>query len=90
MLSAGMGSPGIHEIIQKSLLRLQYEEYNLPFDIVRRGVGEIPNYHFRDDALELWYAIMVYVKRVVDFFYSSDEDIIGDLELQDWIKEMYR
>ena len=55
MLSAGMGSPGIHELIQKSLSGLQYEEYNLPIDIVRRGLNEIPNYHFRDDALELSY-----------------------------------
>ena len=90
MLSAGMGSPGIHELIQKSLSPLQYEEYNLPIDMVRRGLNEIPNYHFRDDALELWYAIMAYVKRVVEFFYTSDEDIIDDLELQHWVKEMYR
>ena len=90
MLSAGMGSPGIHELIQKSVSTLKYDEYNLPLDIVRRGLGDIPNYHFRDDALDLWYAIMVYVKRVIDFFYTSDEDITNDLELQDWVKEMYR
>ena len=90
MLSAGMGSPGIHELIQRSLSLLRYDEYNLPLDIVRRGLGDIPNYHFRDDALDIWYAIMAYVKRVVDFFYACDEDIVGDLELQHWVKEMYR
>ena len=90
MLSAGMGSSGIHELIQKSVSTLNYDEYNLPLDIVRRGLGDIPNYHFRDDALDIWYAIMAYVKRVIDFFYTSDHDIKNDLELQDWVKEMYR
>ena len=90
MLSIGLGSPGIHELLEKSVQILKYDDYDLPLDIMKRGVDKIPKYHFRDDALEIWYAMMLWVKSVVGFFYTSDADISGDLELQDWIREIYR
>ena len=85
-----MGSTGIHELLQRSLHSLCYADYDLPLDIGKRGLEKVPNYHFRDDALEIWYAMMLWVKSVVGFFYSSDADVSGDLELQDWIREIYR
>merc|ERR1719189_262277 len=62
MFSIGLGSPGIHELLEKSVQILKYDDYDLPLDIMKRGVDKIPNYHFRDDALELWYAMMLWVK----------------------------
>ena len=90
MLSIGLGSPGIHELIQRSIHELQYDDYDFPLDVAKRGVTSIPNYCFRDDASEIWYAIMLYVKRVIEYFYSTDNDVLEDLELQDWVREIYR
>ena len=90
MLSVGMGSTGIHELLQRSLRSLTYVDYDLPLDIGKRGLEKVPNYHFRDDASEIWYAIMLYVKNVIGFFYSSDVDVLNDVEIQEWVKEIYR
>ena len=90
MLSIGLGSLGIHELLQKSLNELKYDDYDFPLEVAKRGVSDIPNYCFRDDALEIWYAIMAYVKEVLNFFYSSNDDVMEDLELQDWVMEIYR
>ena len=90
MFSVGLGSTGIHELLQRSLRSLRYDDYDLPLDIGKRGLEKVPNYHFRDDASELWYAIMLYVRNVLAFFYSSDNDVLDDVELQNWVKEIYR
>ena len=90
MLSVGLGSPGIHELLQKSIASLRYDDYDLPLDIGKRGVEKVPNYHFRDDASDIWYAMMLYVKTVIGIYYSSDDDVLNDLEIQDWVKEIYR
>jgi len=90
MLSVGLGSSGIHELIQKSIEDIRFEDYDFPSDVDNRGVKGIPNYYFRDDALSIWNAIEAYAKAVIEFFYQSDDDIKMDYELQDWIKEIYR
>ena len=81
MLSIGQGSPGIHELIMKSIDEIKYEDYDFPSDVYKRGVKNIPNYHFRDDALKIWDAIKEYGKEVISFFYSSNADILMDCEL---------
>ena len=56
----------------------------------RRGVAAIPNYHFRDDGLMLWFAIKRYIEKVVDIFYQNDDDVAKDYELQLWSIELCR
>ena len=90
MLSIGHGSPGIHELIIKCINAMKYEDYDFPSEIEQRGVKNIPNYHFRDDALKIWDAIREYVTSVLAFFYTSDVDVQMDCELQDWVYEMHR
>ena len=57
---------------------------------MNRDVGDIPNYHFRDDGLDLWNEIKNFVKDVIDIFYETDDDILGDWELQEWTSELVR
>ena len=89
MLSIGLGSPGIHELLEKSVQILKYDDYDLPLDIMKRGVDKIPNYHFRDDGLDIWFAIRGYVDEVVNIFYSTNKDVQEDYELQEWEMEIF-
>ncbi len=53
-------------------------------------MADIPNYHFREDGLKLWASIKDYTEDVVNIFYISNEDVVSDWELQEWVEEIYR
>ena len=90
-LSIGHGSKGITKLLQKSFNGFEFDnEFNFPHNIMNRDVGDIPNYHFRDDGLDLWNEIKNFVKDVIDIFYETDDDILGDWELQEWTSELVR
>ena len=36
---------------------------------------ELPNYFYRDDALQLWYAIEAFVKSILSVFYKNNQVI---------------
>ena len=89
-LSIGHGSNGIVELLQKSFVHLDFDlELNFPNNIEKRDVSDIPNYHFRDDGLEIWFAIRNYVDSVINIFYHTDQDILLDHELQEWEMEIF-
>uniref|UniRef100_A0A8C4SDC4 Arachidonate 12-lipoxygenase n=1 Tax=Erpetoichthys calabaricus TaxID=27687 RepID=A0A8C4SDC4_ERPCA len=54
----------------------------------KRGVSQLKNYFYRDDCLKLWDAIESFVSGIVDLFYSSDEDVKEDKEVQNWIHDV--
>lgn len=61
----------------------------LPKALESRGVmGPDLEYPYRDDALLIWNAIEAWVKAYVALYYSSDEDVAGDADLQEWGKEL--
>lgn len=45
---------------------------------------ELPHYPYRDDALLVWGAIEEYVDEYLDLYYSNDESVRTDSELQAW------
>ncbi|KAJ3582928.1 hypothetical protein NHX12_000091 [Muraenolepis orangiensis] len=66
-----------------------YSSLCLPENIVARGLMSVPNFHYRDDGLELWGHIQSFAKAMVDRYYPSNDDVIRDSELQNWIKEIF-
>jgi hypothetical protein len=64
--------------------RLQLRDFNMPWDIDRRGISSIPNYFWRDDILALWPKFEALARVTVEAYYKSDEDVEGDEELQAW------
>ncbi|XP_072037341.1 arachidonate 12-lipoxygenase, 12R-type-like [Amphiura filiformis] len=72
------------------------KEGNLEEDIKDRGVGlkypdsdeyYLPNYTFRDDALDLYRIIKEYVTAVVEHYYAKETDTLeNDHEIQAWAK----
>ena len=78
------------ELLQRSFQYFSFDhELNFPQNIKNRDVGDLPNYHFRDDGLQLWFAIRSYVDSVVDIFYHTDIDVQQDYELQEWETEIF-
>ena len=64
---------------------------NLPHRLFElRGVdaSRLPEFPFRDDTLLLWDAIRDFVGAYLARYYTSDQDVREDFELQAWVQEI--
>ncbi|XP_076121993.1 polyunsaturated fatty acid lipoxygenase ALOX15B-like [Alosa pseudoharengus] len=86
----GIGLIGSRMFLRKALATLTYSSLCLPENIKVRGLEEIPNFYYRDDGLKLWKIIHEYVEGVLGHYYTSDDYIQRDTELQLWIKDIYK
>ncbi|XP_053388344.1 allene oxide synthase-lipoxygenase protein-like [Mercenaria mercenaria] len=87
-----IGKKGMIELIKRKnkTWRLNVEG-TLPNDLKERGVDDpalLPHYYYRNDAKELYDAIFSYVQKYLDLYYTSEEDVIKDYELQKWRQEL--
>uniref|UniRef100_A0A3B5L0B5 Uncharacterized protein n=1 Tax=Xiphophorus couchianus TaxID=32473 RepID=A0A3B5L0B5_9TELE len=80
---ASLGVEGLTELMRRDLSQMTYSSLCLPENITERGLELIPNFYYRDDALKL------FAKAMVEYYYSSDSDVIKDIELQEWINEIF-
>lgn len=71
--------------IQKHLLK---QIHTVPKEFESRGIADIPNFYFRDDALLLWDAMHEYVSELMNLTYSTDEEVVKDEELTDFTTEV--
>eukprot|EP00252_Welwitschia_mirabilis_P011311 TRINITY_DN2543_c0_g1_i1.p1 TRINITY_DN2543_c0_g1~~TRINITY_DN2543_c0_g1_i1.p1 ORF type:complete len:917 (-),score=166.17 TRINITY_DN2543_c0_g1_i1:410-3160(-) len=74
----------------------------LPADLIRRGMAVedpsqphgmrlvIEDYPYAADGLLIWSAIKEWVESYVSIYYSNNEDILNDIELQAWWEEIVR
>ncbi|GAQ79298.1 lipoxygenase [Klebsormidium nitens] len=63
----------------------RFENENPEQDLKARGVldkSALPNYPYREHALEVWGALREYVREYVDLYYTGSQDIADDYELQ--------
>jgi len=89
VLSIGHGSSGTVELMHASARNLNIDDINIPKNIKKRDVADIPAYHYRDDALLVWNAVIAFVQAIIDIYYASDAEVGSDKELQDWIADIY-
>ncbi|XP_008314888.1 arachidonate 15-lipoxygenase B-like isoform X2 [Cynoglossus semilaevis] len=83
------GGDAMMPILQRSLKSVTYSSLCVPDSIAERGMGKIPNYYYRDDALRLWDITLKFVDGVVKYYYKSDSDVKKDSELQNWIGDIF-
>uniref|UniRef100_A0A3B3YNT5 Lipoxygenase domain-containing protein n=1 Tax=Poecilia mexicana TaxID=48701 RepID=A0A3B3YNT5_9TELE len=89
------------KVKQKTLLRrtslhlmlndsvLTYSSLCVPEDIAERGVKDVPNFYYRDDALRLWDTINRFVRGILTYYYKTDAEVQQDSELQKWILDIF-
>ncbi len=88
--SFGIGGIGKIELMQKGSEVYSVLWADIKKNTKQRGVdnpSQLPGYYFRDDGYLVWDATEKYVRRVINQFYSSDADVKGDREIQDFVNE---
>ncbi|XP_062368154.1 polyunsaturated fatty acid lipoxygenase ALOX15B-like [Cinclus cinclus] len=87
--ATSVGREGTLALVARGTAALTFRELCVPEDVEERGVGDIPGYHYRDDALDIWGAIERYVQGIVELFYPSERAVCEDEELQEWVGEIF-
>ncbi|XP_062396206.1 polyunsaturated fatty acid lipoxygenase ALOX15B-like [Sardina pilchardus] len=86
---AGLNGVSWRKLMKRAASSLTYCSLCLPDDISERGLEDVPNYYYRDDGMKLWDIIHKFVKGVLENYYTSDDYVRKDTELQRWISEIY-
>eukprot|EP01018_Ginkgo_biloba_P038521 Gb_36878 [translate_table: standard] len=78
----------------------RFDEQGLPADLLKRGMAAedaaaphgvrlvIEDYPYAVDGLEIWFAIVSWVKQYLSFYYKTDDAVKSDTELQAWWTEI--
>ncbi|XP_036120609.1 polyunsaturated fatty acid 5-lipoxygenase isoform X2 [Molossus molossus] len=86
------GGGGHVQMVQKAMQDLTYTSLCFPEAIKARGMDsteDIPYYFYRDDGLLVWEAIKTFTADVVGIYYESDQVVVEDQELQDFVRDVY-
>lgn len=70
---------------------LNVKASTLQENLKERGVDDaslLPDYPYRDDALLLWSAIEEWISNYINYYYTSDQAVEKDSELQSWVEEL--
>uniref|UniRef100_A0A3B5Q9C0 Hydroperoxide isomerase ALOXE3-like n=1 Tax=Xiphophorus maculatus TaxID=8083 RepID=A0A3B5Q9C0_XIPMA len=86
---ASSGGEGMFTILRKALSSMTYRSLCLPDDISDRGLEDVPNFFYRDDGLKLWNIIYSFVKETLQYYYKSNQMVLEDQALQQWIGDIY-
>lgn len=89
--SIAVGTEGAYWLVNKAYQDWSFLDWNPYHEMGRRGVldGELlPGYHYRDDSLKVFDAISDYTDQLLRLYYTSDEDVQTDGELQTWVSEL--
>lgn len=82
----GVGGNGLARLVAKDYEIFNYENYDPETDFQTRDAHGLPNYHYRDDNLALFFIIEKFIRGYVELYYDSDEDVERDSEVCDhWI-----
>lgn len=86
-----IGQEGRKELLQRAAREYDVTWTHIKHSIEKRGVANpelLPGYCYRDDGLKVWQAIETFVQDVIREFYTSDDDVKNDNELQSWANDI--
>ncbi|KAM9728681.1 polyunsaturated fatty acid lipoxygenase ALOX15B isoform 1-T2 [Menidia menidia] len=85
--AVGCGLEAIPIMLSRASSRMRYRSLCVPEDLADRGLDRLQSY-YAQDARRIWEALHRFVSRWVDLYYSGDEEVQGDQELQNWISDI--
>jgi len=68
-----------------------FNDVMFPKTLTSQGVGDsaqLPDYPYRDDGRLIWDAIHTWVGAYLRIYYTSDQQVLKDQDLQNWAKEL--
>jgi len=68
-----------------------FNDVMFPKTLKSHGVGDsaqLPDYPYRDDGLLVWDAIKTWVSAYLSIYYTSDQQLLEDKDLQNWAQEL--
>ncbi|XP_059831102.1 arachidonate 12-lipoxygenase, 12S-type isoform X2 [Hypanus sabinus] len=82
------GGPGLDAVAQRAFKSFTYRSICFPDNLEDRGVQGLKEYFYQADGIQIWAAISKYVKNIMGLYYKSDCDVLEDMELQAWLKDV--
>lgn len=79
---------GLWDFLRDRYRDWSVSDLDIEKNLARRGILDIPGFHYRDDSLRHWRAICEYVHRLVDAVYGANSEVECDDELQAWVREL--
>ena len=76
-----------HRLLEWGAREWSYDRMILPRALASRGLEELADVPYRDDAMLLWNALEAYVRGFVGIWYDQ-ERLEADQELRSWIQEL--
>lgn len=87
-----IGGEGRRECVRRANSKYDVMDSHIMESLKKRGVDDpdlLPGYYYRDDGIEIWKAIESFVKSILIIHYKSDEDVVGDKEIQEWAADIH-
>ncbi|XP_054482503.1 hydroperoxide isomerase ALOXE3 [Anoplopoma fimbria] len=86
--AAGSGLEALPVLLSRASERIRYDSLCVPDDLMLRGVDKLPQSYYAQDARRVWDALNRFVVGWVDLYYSGDDEVQQDSELQHWITDI--
>ncbi|XP_069001797.1 hydroperoxide isomerase ALOXE3 [Embiotoca jacksoni] len=86
--AVGSGLNTLSVLLSRASARIRYRSLCVPDDLMDRGLDNLPQSYYGQDALRVWEVLHGFVLSWLDVYYSGDEDVQQDSELQSWISDI--
>ena len=87
-----IGGAGKVKLLQRVSSRYRVQSTNIIQHVKKHDVDDpdkLPGYYYRDDGIKIWNVMNKFVEGMVDEFYSTDEEVENDTEIQNWAEDVY-
>uniref|UniRef100_A0A3B5AMP0 Hydroperoxide isomerase ALOXE3-like n=1 Tax=Stegastes partitus TaxID=144197 RepID=A0A3B5AMP0_9TELE len=84
----GSGLKTIPVLLSRASARITYRSLCVPDDLKDRGLDNLPQSYYAQDALRIWEVLHSFVVSWLQLYYSKDDDVQLDSELQGWITDI--